>query len=270
MARPAGPDHRGQLTDRVSSRALLLKCEDVTIARGRRPVLTEVQLHLSAGETVHIHGANGSGKSSLLRVLGGLSRPRAGRITRLHACAYVPEKVMLASALQPVEWLDALRRIRGLAPREWAAETEESGLGSSVLRKPCSALSKGTLQRIALIDAVHSERKILLLDEPFAGLDPPGRGWLARHIARHTHEDGGAIITDHSGSLGIESVDARRLVLDAGRAAPALPAVADARVRIRARDPAGSIVTHHVEPFDSDALLAELLAAGWHIEQVGR
>ena len=176
----------------------MLEARSLTVVRGRRTILTDVDLALTAGEVVHLAGANGSGKTSLLRVLAGLADPRGGSIQRRGSCAFVPEKVALAGAVQPGEWLAAMRRLRGSAPLDWAAAAAASGLDPDVLRHSSTKLSKGMLQRIALLEALHSEAELLLLDEPFAGLDPSGRDWLAERIA------GGAsvLLTDHSGAAG--------------------------------------------------------------------
>jgi heme exporter protein A len=70
----------------------------VTVRRGRRVMLSDVSLAIRRGQVVHLAGANGSGKTSLLRVLAGLSAPRAGRVRRPARCAFVGEKVVLAGS----------------------------------------------------------------------------------------------------------------------------------------------------------------------------
>src|SRR4051812_19254556 len=106
----------------------VLAARDLTIGRGRRIVLTGVSLALRPGEVVHVAGENGSGKTSLLRVLAGVARARGGELERSGPCAYVPERVQLAPALRPAEWLRAMHRLRGLAPVDWAAAASDSGL----------------------------------------------------------------------------------------------------------------------------------------------
>src|SRR6188768_1979049 len=97
----------------------MLEARSLTVVRGRRTILTGIDLELAAGEAVHLAGANGSGKTSLLRVLAGLADPRAGSVRRRGSCAFVPEKVALAGAIQAGEWLAAMRRLRGEAPLDW-------------------------------------------------------------------------------------------------------------------------------------------------------
>ena len=88
----------------------VLAARELTIARGRKVVLRDVSLSLARGAVVHLAGTNGSGKTSLLRVLAGLSRARAGHLERTGTCAFVPEKVLLA----PVD--PTGRMARGDAP----------------------------------------------------------------------------------------------------------------------------------------------------------
>jgi ABC-type multidrug transport system ATPase subunit len=179
--------------------APLLEATGVRVRRGRRVVLGAVDVELSPGALVHLTGANGSGKTSLLRVLAGLAAPAGGRLRRPAACAFVPERVVLAAALRPREWLGAMRALRGLAPVDATPSLEAAGLDPAVLDEPAARLSKGMLQRIALIEALDAGCPVLLLDEPFAGLDRDGRAWLARELAERADEGAGVLLTDHAG-----------------------------------------------------------------------
>jgi ABC-2 type transport system ATP-binding protein len=180
----------------------LLEATDLRVRRGRRTVLDGVRLTLEPGALVHLTGANGAGKTSLLRVLAGLNAPRAGVVRRAGACAFLPERVVLAGALRPREWLGAMRALRGLNRQGWDADAAAAGLAPAVLDDPASRLSKGTLQRVALIEALRAAPRLLLLDEPFAGLDREGRAWLARGLAERAGEGGAVLLTDHAGDAG--------------------------------------------------------------------
>ncbi len=245
----------------------LLSCEGLAVRRGRRHVLSHVCLTMRAGETAYLFGDNGCGKTSLLRVLAGIAHPAAGSVSRVAPCAYVPEKVVLASSLRPAEWLNAMR---GGAPCAWSSAVIASGLDIGVLGMRSSALSKGMLQRIALVEALHSECPLLLLDEPFAGLDAAGRDWLARRVAERVGAGAAVIFTDHSDAAGSRLAAARRLTLTGGGCIASGPVRAAALVRITATNSTGERVTHEVDEAAGDAVLSQLLAAGWHIEDVGR
>jgi ATPase subunit of ABC transporter with duplicated ATPase domains len=237
---------------------VILEAHALTVARGRRVVLRDVDLTVRAGEVIHVAGENGSGKTSLLRVLAGLARPRAGELRRSGTVAYVPERVQLAPALRPLEWLGAMRRLRGLDRLDWRAAASESGLDPAKLERPAASLSKGMLQRVALLEALHAKPALLLLDEPFSGLDTVGREWLSERLG-----DGpAALLTDHSGTVA----PTERLLLSGGRCEPA-SVIAILTVHAT-RD--GERVERAVREDESDALLRELLAAGWHVERVER
>ncbi len=304
----------------MPSSEFLLEASALEVARGRRTVLAGVDVSLAGGTAVHLVGANGSGKTSLLRVLAGLSAPRAGSLRRRAACAFVPEKVALASALRAGEWLRAMRRLRGLAPLDWPSAAGASGLDPAVLARSSATFSKGMLQRIALLEALHSGGALLLLDEPFAGLDAEGRDWLAGALAARLDAGAAALLTDHSGAAGDRLALAGRLTLRDGTAragagiaaaggtagpgaaaaagapagaaalrgadsgaeaaapgrhaavgaAHAVPASPNGRAAatVIASHPDGRRLEHAVAA--SDDLLRELLAGGWHIEQVRR
>ena len=231
-------------------------------------MLAGVDLTLAAGETARLAGANGSGKTSLLRILAGVAEPSAGALRRPPAWAFVPEKVVLAPALRCREWLAAMRALRGLGAADWAAAVSASGLEPAVLGAPSATLSKGMLQRIALLEAVHADCPLLLLDEPFAGLDEPGRQWLADELAARTAAGAAVLLTDHSGASERWSRLDRRLRLADGRCGPdAVPDVAT--VTVRATHPDGRRSESAVPAEEVDDLLRGLLAGGWHIERVG-
>ena len=265
----------------------MLEARAVTVRRGRRDVLDGVTLALRAGETVHLAGANGSGKTSLLRVLAGLAAPARGTLVRQGGCAFVPERVLLAPGLRGGEWLAAMRRLRGLAPVGWEDAVATSGIASAVLARPAATLSKGTLQRLALVEALRAEAGLLLLDEPFAGLDAVGREWLGEELRGASERGAAVLLTDHSGSaagqVGLAGTlrlqDGTAEARPAGPPGPPGPPRTDARsattlegagaVRVRAVHPDGRRLDRSVAGVASDDLLRTLLAEGWHIEELG-
>ena len=251
---------------------VLLEAGALTVRRGRRTVLSAVDLALDSAQAVHLAGANGSGKTSLLRVLAGIAAPRAGTLRRHGACAFVPEKVRLAPALRGGEWLRAMRALRGLTALDWPAAAESSGLDPAVLDRPAATFSRGMLQRVALLEAVHAGCPLLLLDEPFSGLDDDGRGWLAGRLSERLDCGAAVLLTDHSGAAAGRLALTGALRLHDGRAAHAEPAAAapTARLTIRAAHPDGRRLERTVAEADGDDLLRDLLATGWHVRDVRR
>jgi ABC-type multidrug transport system ATPase subunit len=285
------------------SDGVLLDVRSLDVRRGRRTVLTGVALALRAGEVAHVTGANGSGKTSLLRAVAGLAPAPRGTVRRGAACAFVPEKVLLVPALRCGEWLGAMRRLRGEPPVDWPLAVAAAGLDPDVLHRRSSALSKGTIQRLALLDALHASTPTLLLDEPFSGLDTDARTWLATALHARTATGAAVLLTDPSGATGerlaptlVLRLEGGRCVAEAGAVAgtgarapsaggraggagdagaarvsfsgDASPHAAVASLRLVASHGDGRRCDEQVARADIDDRLRALLDGGWHIEQV--
>jgi heme exporter protein A len=260
----------------VSRDRSLLVAENVTVRRGRASLVVGLDLELSAGEVVHLRGDNGVGKTSVLRVLCGLARPAAGQVRRDADCAFVPEKVALAPHMTAYEWLEAMRRLRGIHRIDWSRHTAASGLGPGALRSPSRSLSKGTLQRVALMEALASESPLLLLDEPFSGLDEPGRAWLTDRL-RDAAEAGYCVLfTDHAGRSGDRVAPTHILRIHDRRCRRMAVAVDSRRPRatgrgavvVQSQSPSGVVSEVAVPSAAVDGLLRSLLDGGHHVIEV--
>ncbi|HEX4345155.1 MAG TPA: ABC-F family ATP-binding cassette domain-containing protein [Solirubrobacteraceae bacterium] len=170
----------------------LVNLKDVAKGYGSRSVLRDITLGVAAGDRIGVVGANGDGKSTLLRLISGAETPDAGAITRagdLHA-----------ELLGQRDELDERATIReelvgGRADHEWAADaTFRSVLdgllgGVELTRFPAgmdtlvAPLSGGERRRIALAKLLLDAPELLLLDEPTNHLDVEGVAWLAAHLA---------------------------------------------------------------------------------------
>jgi len=196
----------------------------ITIVRGGTRVLDGVDLTIEPRSRTFILGANGAGKSMLLRVLHGLIAPDAGNVrwgrqtTRPIDQAMVFQRACLLrrSAAGNLRHALALAGVRGSeARRRVDAALERVGL-SAIADRPARVLSGGEQQRLALARASALEPEVLFLDEPTASLDPPATR-AVENIVSAIHAHGTTIVmTTHS--LG----QAKRLAdtvvfLDAGR-----------------------------------------------------
>jgi ABC-2 type transport system ATP-binding protein len=248
---------------------VLIELRGVGVHRGRRAVLRDVDLALAPGDAVHLAGANGSGKTSLLRVVAGLASPRGGTLARNARCAFAPERARLAPALRGAEWLEAMRRLRGAEAVDWAGAARDSGLDPAALHAPSATLSKGMLQRLALLDALHAPVAALILDEPFSGLDSGARGWLADRLTARRAAGAAVLLTDHDGAMEGRMATSATLRLEDGRAVASAAGADVATVALVATHPDGRRSEERVAPAAVDARLRTLLDDGWHIERVG-
>ena len=90
-----------------------------------------------------------------------------------------------------------MRRLRRLPPRDWAPALERAGLSANVLGLPAGRASKSMAQRVALAEALATARGVLLLDEPFSGLDAGGRDWLAGALQARRDAGAAVLFSDH-------------------------------------------------------------------------
>lgn len=175
-----------------------LSLDQVAVVRGGRMLFAPVTCALAAGDAVVVTGANGVGKTSLLRIAAGLLRPVSGRVERGARAAFMGEAAALdgersvAAALGFWARLDAGRAYH----RAVAAALDDVGL-ADLADVPVRLLSTGQRRRVALARVVASAAPLWLLDEPANGLDAAAVARLEALVARHRRGGGGAMIATH-------------------------------------------------------------------------
>ena len=200
-----------------------LSVEKVHVWRGDRHVLKGVSLTLQPRQLLHIRGPNGTGKTTLLRVVCGLLRPEEGRVSWLgHSIASVRSQYQAALAYASHEPalkgdLTALENLRfaiGLKRRVAAEELRESLERTGVAGcadLPTRVLSAGQRRRVAMARILAMSASLWLLDEPFTTLDAAGTDLTAALLQSHVERGGSALVVAHH-DLKID-VDMRRLDL---------------------------------------------------------
>lgn len=220
----------------TSPGADVLAVEHATVLQGGNRILDDVSLHLREGELVALLGANGSGKSTLLRAVVGALPLASGSaslfgtdVTRRHGhrrMGYVPQYAaeggnIAATATETVATglLGVSRRLSGLIsrakdPRVHAALAD---LGMLPLAdRPVTQMSGGQRQRVMIARALVRSPELLVLDEPFSGVDLATQKILAQLIGRLVSRGTTVLVVLHDLGLLTDSID-RAIVLDHGR-----------------------------------------------------
>ena len=164
-----------------------VRIEALGLSFGRTRVLDAVDLEIAGGESLALIGPNGAGKTSLVACLLGLVRPASGRV-RIDGLApddpavrrrlgYVPERCSVDRSLSPRGSLRLHHELSGRPRRVREGEVREllalTGL-EELADRPARTCSKGQLQRLAFAIALVGRPSLLVLDEPFSGVDPAG------------------------------------------------------------------------------------------------
>ncbi len=202
--------------------SILMKLSGLSVVRGGRSVLRDVDLEIRAGEFVGLLGPNGAGKTTLLRAALGLqaaagsaSLAEMSAAARARAVAFMPQTREIAWPMS-VERVVALGR---LAHPEAAAEADRLAVARALtalkldkLRKRrADELSGGEQARVLMARLLAQESPLLVADEPAAGLDPAAQISAMRVFARRAAEGGAVLASLHD--LGLAARHCTRLIL---------------------------------------------------------
>lgn len=259
-------------------------------------VLRGVDLTLAPGTLTRVEGPNGTGKSTLLRLMARVDTPTEGSVTGRPRTAYVPERFPAALPFTALGYLTHLAAVHGLgraAAGRAAADWLERFGASAHAHTPMTRLSKGSSQKVAVAQALLAEPELLILDEAWTGLDAEARAELERAVAESTAAGSAVVFVDHDprrlavttdavhtvreGTLHRRTGEADAVVVDGGpytavevRGPSPLPAEA-LRLAVRAEEAGDRAHRLTVPAARSDVLLRALLTARppWHVVSVG-
>jgi heme exporter protein A len=172
---------------------VLLRFESVALRRGGRLLFEDLDLELGAGDALQVTGANGSGKSSLLRLAAGLLRAERGTV----------ERCPLALADDNLALDRELPLSAALSFWSAAVDSATDALGMAQLAQvPVRLLSSGQQKRATLARVVASSARLWLLDEPLNGLDKDGAKRVADLLAQHRSSGGAVVAASHQPLAG--------------------------------------------------------------------
>jgi heme exporter protein A len=183
--------------------------DSLHVWRGDRHVLQGVSLELSAGQLLHVSGPNGTGKTTLLRVVSGLLRPEQGTVSwfgrsistvrdeyqaQLAYASHEPALKADLTALENLEFTVGLKRRVGAA--ELTACLARTGVAACA-DLPTRVLSAGQRRRVSMARVLAMRASLWLLDEPFTNLDAAGTALMTELLQAHGQAGGSALVVAH-------------------------------------------------------------------------
>lgn len=186
-----------------------LEARGLTCERGERLLFSGLDLAVDHGQMIQLEGPNGSGKTSLLRILCGLAQPIEGEIfwngqsTRRQRLEFLANVTYLShhngikGELTPLENLRIARGLGIPSPHNSIDDAlEQVGL-LDFDDQPCHSLSAGQKRRVALAQLLTNDSPLWVLDEPFTSLDVKGVALVEGMLRKHLDDGGLAIVTTH-------------------------------------------------------------------------
>ena len=193
----------------------ILTVDGITKAYGERKLLAGAGFYLQEGEKVGIIGINGTGKSTLLKIIAGLEEPDQGKVVRANHCMvrFLPQNPLFENEQTVLEAvLSGNRSELNESYIEADAKAMLTRLGVTDFEQPCGQLSGGQRKRLALVSVLLSPAEILVLDEPTNHLDNEMSGWLEDILKRRR----GAVIMVTHDRYFLDSVTTRIVEIDKG------------------------------------------------------
>jgi len=175
----------------------MLFVSEISFERYFEPVFQPVNFRLDAGGLLLVTGANGCGKTTLIRVLAGFLHPTSGKFTcQAPSTAYVGHQLAIKDDLSVIENLRFMRDFFGIRQRSCKEVMQRLGLGR-VSKQLARTLSAGQRKRYALGRLLLGNSKLWLLDEPYSNLDHEGVELVDDILINHLSAGGACVLATH-------------------------------------------------------------------------
>lgn len=182
----------------------ILECKNVSKRYGRTRALTDVNLSLKSGRIIGLLGPNGSGKTTMIKLINGLLTPTSGEV-RINGMtpgvktkaivSYLPERTYLDESMRIAEAIDLFQDFyRDFDQKKALSMLQKVHLDPSARIK---TLSKGNKEKVQLILVMSRRAKLYCLDEPIAGVDPAARDYILSTIINNYEPDATILLSTH-------------------------------------------------------------------------
>lgn len=181
-----------------------LWCQNLTKAYGGRAALERFSISVPAGRIVGLLGPNGSGKTTLLKMIAGVTHPTAGDI-RVAGLPVGPASKAVVSFLPERPYFSRSMRVRDMIAyfSDFYTDFDRAAAHDMLARlgvdsaAACSALSKGTVEKVQLVLVMARQAALYLLDEPIGGVDPAARDYVLSTIIKGYRPASTIILSTH-------------------------------------------------------------------------
>ena len=175
----------------------LVSAQNITYSINENKLFHNLSFGVNSGEGLHIRGGNGSGKSTLLRIILGITTPTKGLIKRCNEdlkISYLGHKNAIKNYLTPIENLELLSNdVEIKIAYEWLHKFNLTHVQDEL----AASLSFGQQKKLALIRVLAQSPELIVLDEPFVGLDQTAADQLNSFLEKQLSEGAGLIFTSH-------------------------------------------------------------------------
>ncbi|MDO4155025.1 MAG: ABC transporter ATP-binding protein [Clostridia bacterium] len=185
----------------------MLNIEHLTKTYGEKKAVDDLSLHIAPGEIYGFIGHNGAGKTTTIKACCGILQPDSGEVyidgvsvkenplAAKAKLAYIPDNPDLYEFMTGIQFLNFIGDVFGVSPEDRQARIRKYAdlfELTNDLAQPISAYSHGMKQKLAVVSALLHEPKLLIMDEPFVGLDPKA-SHILKELMRELCQNGGAI-----------------------------------------------------------------------------